>query len=111
MVLTGNLILKSSRVRTLDDLRGTITMAFRETDAQAIPLISQIGRFAPGLRVPSADFQRGMLRGDIGQGYLRIRDLNLWGDQLFLQLGSDPVFGLRDAKKGDGGNNRISCPS
>ena len=80
----GDLILKSSRVRTVDDSRGTVTLAFRHTDAQSLPLFSQIGRFAPVLNLPSADFQRGMLHGDIGQGNLRIRDLNLWGNKLWV---------------------------
>jgi hypothetical protein len=86
----ASLTLGASRLTGVQDLQGAFDLQLANTEAQTLPLSTQLARFVPLFGFPSTEFVRGGVRGSITAGNLRIRDLALWGPQISV-LGSGVV--------------------
>lgn len=77
--VTGRIDFVGNDVRSFDDVTATVDASFAQTQAFQLPILSQIAPFiAPGQS--STTFQRGELRGRLGNGIFRVQRLSLTGN-------------------------------
>jgi hypothetical protein len=80
----GQLRIESDRVEQLSALDGTLHMDFDRGDAQSVPIVGDLGRFAPLMSLSSTDITSGSLDARIGNSQLRILNLLLDSDAFWL---------------------------
>ena len=88
--------LRSKRISSLNALSGAVSVDFGQSDAQSLPLLSDLGAYAPLLTLASTDITGGTLHAKIGGGQLRIQDLFLNSNAFWLV--ADGQVGLADSR-------------
>ncbi|MEZ6153986.1 MAG: AsmA-like C-terminal region-containing protein [Pirellulaceae bacterium] len=76
--------LRSDDVSKLSALSGPLQIDFQDSDAQSVPILSDIGRLLPVFQLGSTDINSGRLNAIIGQGQLNIEGVALSSDAFSL---------------------------
>lgn len=104
--LTGTLDLAGRRVRSVNDLRGTLVATLEDTQARNVPVLTQVIGVVPGISSSATTFSDGRLEARLSRGVVRVEELSLASPQVQLfvtgratlagRLDLDAVVSTRD---------------